>query len=76
MQHCMAYIESVYDERRYRAYITDALMALTENTARYAGGRIMGKRWRDVYKPIDTRSGDEIAAAVIMGAGLRVKDGE
>lgn len=57
-------------ERRYRAYVTDALMALTENTARLAGGSRMSRRWADGFKPEDDRTGDEIAAEFMARAGL------
>lgn len=61
------------DERRYRAYVTDALMAIAENTARFAGGSAMTARWYDGYKPVDNRSGDEIALDVIKQAGLHAE---
>ena len=64
------------DERRYRAYITDALMAIAENTARFAGGRTMSGRWYDAYKPVDTRTGDEIALDIIQRAGLKPRGGD
>lgn len=73
MQHCVAYMEQKMDERRYRAYITDALMAIAENTARFNGGKTMTGRWNDAYKPVDTRSGDEIAVDVIRNAGLQAR---
>ena len=76
MQHCIAYTTEKMEERRYRAYITDALMAIAENTARFAGGQTMRGRWYDAYAPQDTRTGDEIALQVIQGAGLHYQGGD
>lgn len=61
------------EEKRYRAYVTDALMALTDSASKMFGGRRMTKRWADKYIPKDTRTADEIAMEVIMNAGLTIK---
>lgn len=47
-------------------------MAISGSTARYAGGDYMQTRWEDLAnpKPVDSRSGNEIAAEVIKKAGL------
>jgi len=63
------------EERRYRAYITDAQMILVENIAHAFGGKILSKRWVEDYIQ-DERTGDEIAAEVIKNAGLIIKGGE
>lgn len=59
-------------ETTYRAYVTDALKIIAENTAKYAGGSHPKVRYIDLVdpKPKDTRSGAEIAADVIKKAGL------
>lgn len=58
------------EERRYRAYLTDALMLMTENTAKYAGGKQLTKRWAAEFIPVDNRTAEEIAAEVMKNAGL------
>lgn len=68
--HCIAAYEQEIKERRYRTYVTDALMAMAGNTARFSGGSVMGIRWADDGKPTDTRTGDEIAADFITRTGL------
>ena len=70
MQHCMEHMRRKMDERRYRAYITDALMAISENTARFNGGSGMVGRWIDYYRPEQTRTTEEIITDVIAKAGL------
>lgn len=65
------------EDRRYKAYITDALMSVAENTAKFVSeGKCMGARWADAFTPKDNRTGDEIAAGVIIGAGLRFREDE
>ena len=65
------------EEKRYRAYLTDVLMLVSKNTARFVeGGEYLTDRWVEGSKPVDTRTGDEIAADVIKRAGLTLKGGE
>ena len=65
------------EERRYRAYITDALMILTENTAHSVKeGKYLTQRWAEKFLPVDNRTGDEIVLDVIKNAGLTLKGGE
>lgn len=56
-------------------YLANGLQVLTESTAKIAGGNYLAMSYADIInpKPIDDRSGEEIAAAVIAGAGLRIK---
>lgn len=48
-------------------------MTLNENAAHALGGKIMRERWVDAYLAEDQRDGDDIAADVMKGAGLRFK---
>ena len=53
------------EEYTFRVYMTDAAHLSGEN-------KYPAARWADVIgRKIDTRSGDEIAADIINGAGLR-----
>lgn len=63
------------EDTAYRVYVTDSLKLIVENTARYAGGQTLTKRFIDVLHPQkqDSRTGAEIAADVIQKAGLVVK---
>ena len=49
-------------EKAYRIYVTDALKAITENTAKYAGGSYTKARYLDLedQRPEETRTPDEI----------------
>jgi hypothetical protein len=61
------------EEERFalRVYMTDALMALTENTAG-PGGRYMTKRWAELFGPeTPEKAPEDIARDVMRGAGLK-----
>lgn len=53
-------------DKAYRFYVTDSLSYAAQN-------KYISQRYCDIIKPhkVDTRSGDEIAEAVIGGLGLR-----
>lgn len=59
----------------YEVYVTDALRQITENTARFGGGKYMKVRYYDSVNPREEpeKSGDEIAADIIQRAGLKMK---
>ena len=71
IQHVHGYMADKLDERRYRAYVTDAMMAIAENTARFNGGSQMSGRWVDQYKPVDNRSAEDIIQDIVTNAGLK-----
>lgn len=58
----------------YKTYVTDCLQSIAENTAKYAGGSVIKKRYYDLINHIhkDNRTGAEIAADVINKSGLKV----
>ena len=77
IEHCVSLFLKEQEEKRYRAYVTDTLMLISENTARFVSeGKYMNRRWADALKPQDNRTGDEIAAEVILNAGLRFQEEE
>lgn len=62
----------------YRTYTADALRTISENTARYGGGSYVTARYYDLIhpKPVDTRSGDEIANDILVRAGVTITGGD
>lgn len=60
--HCVEAFNAEQAEAQYRAYVTDALKAITENTSKYllykkngaefveVGGK-MTKRWAEIFRP-------------------------
>lgn len=63
------------EEKVYRIYLTDALKQAVENVSKFAGGGVMSKRWFDLFKPVDNRTGEQVAADVVRNAGLTLKMG-
>ena len=58
----------------YRIYVTDCLRMATENTAKMSQGSYTAARFYDIInpKPVDNRTGEEIAAEIINRAGIEV----
>ena len=74
MRYAVARYKTYQREVAYRIYVTDCLRMMTENTARFAKGNYITKRYADFLKnPVrNNRTGEEIAADVIKKAGLVV----
>lgn len=85
IEHVAASFRRSQEELRYKAYVTDALKALTENTMRrlipgvgeVAYGSYIPKRWYNQEEEAqEEKTGDEIAEEIILRAGLTLKGGE
>ena len=74
IEHVLASFQHEAKETQYRAYLTDALRIIGENTAKYVGGSYLTVRWCELDKPREEEDGDEIAADVIRRAGLRLTE--
>ena len=62
MRYVTAKARQESKNRAYRIYVTDGIKIITENTARYFGGRHFEARFIDVIEPPpeETRTSDEI----------------
>ena len=62
MRYAVAKVEQNAKDTAYRIYITDTLRMLTENTAAFAGGHYMNRRFIELIAPAkeETRTEDEI----------------
>ena len=76
VDYCISRYKHKQEEKVYRAYITDALMAICNNFAGVFGGERLAVRYIDLGKPKDTRTGDEIAIDIITRAGLSFEEEE
>ena len=76
VEYCVSRYKHKQEEKIYRLYIADALMCMCNNLASAFGGHTITTRYADLYKPVDTRSGDEIAVDVIKRAGLSFEEKE
>ena len=74
MRYAMARFNQHQRDLAYRIYVTDCLRMATENTAKMSQGAYTAARFYDIinHKPVDNRSGNEIAADIIKRAGIEV----
>ena len=78
IEHCISSLKLYYEEKNFRIYVTDALMAIAENTTHLIGqggvvdyGKSISQRWIDIMnpqtqkkEPEDDRPSEEIAADI------------
>ena len=74
MRYATARFNQHQRDLAYRIYVTDCLRMETENTAKMSPGAYTAARFYDIInpKPVDNRSGNEIAADIIKRAGIEV----
>ena len=74
MRYAIARYQSQQRELAYRIYVTDCLRIISENTAKICGGSYITAKLADIInpKPVDDRTGEEIAADIINRAGIEV----
>lgn len=73
IEHCLSVFRRTWEERRYRAYVTDTLQMINKNIVQRYGGSYLRNRWADglaIQK--ETRTAEEIVADVIKRAGLKL----
>ena len=74
MRYAMARYQSQQRDLAYRIYVSDCLRIISENTAKICGGSYITAKLADIInpKPVDDRTGEEIAADIINRAGIEV----
>ena len=74
MRYATARFNQHQRDLAYRIYVTDCLRMATENTAKMSQGSYNAERFYDIInpKPVDNRTGEEIAADIIKRAGIEV----
>ena len=74
MRYAMARYKSQQRHLAYRIYVSDCLRIISENTAKICGGSYITAKLADIInpKPVDNRTGEEIAADIINRAGIEV----
>ena len=74
MRYAIARYQSQQRDLAYRIYVTDCLRIISENTAKMSGGSYITAKFEDIInpKPVDNRTGEEIAADIIKLAGIEV----
>ena len=74
MRYAMARYQSQQRDLAYRIYVADCLRIISENTAKMGGGSYITAKFLDIInpKPVEKRTGEEIAADIIKRAGIEV----
>ena len=74
MRYAIARYQSQQRDLAYRIYVADCLRIISENTAKMGGGSYITAKFADIInpKPVDKRTGEEIAADIIKLAGIEV----
>ena len=74
MRYAIARYQSQQRDFAYRIYITDCLRIISENTAKMVCGSYITAKLSDIInpKPVEKRTGEEIAADIIKRAGIEV----
>ena len=74
MRYATARYQSQQRDLAYRIYVTDCLRIISENTAKMGNGSYITAKFADIInpKPVDKRTGEEIAADIIKQAGIEV----
>ena len=74
MRYAMARFNQHRRDLAYRIYVTDCLRMVTENAAKMSQGSYTAARFYDIInpKPVEKRTGEEIAADIIKRAGIEV----
>ena len=74
MRYATARFNQHQRDLAYRIYDAACLRMATDNTAKMSQGSYTAARFYDIInpKPVDNRSGNEIAADIIKRAGIEV----
>ena len=74
MRYAIARYQSQQRDLAYRFYVSECLRIISENTAKMGGGSYITAKLADIInpKPVDNRTGEEIAADIIRRAGIEV----
>lgn len=68
-----AIIKKQEREKALVEYVTEGIRIISRNTAIHEGNVYLNISFEDIFKPVDTRTGEEIVADVISRAGLKEK---
>ena len=71
---CISLFQKEQEDKVVKIYYAECLRIITENTAKMCGGSYMKAKLDDIInpKPVEKRTGEEIAADIIKHAGIEV----
>ena len=71
---CISLFQQEHDDKAVKSDYAECLRIISENTAKMGGGSYITVKLADIInpKPVDNRTGEEIAADIINRAGIEV----
>ena len=71
---CISFFQKEQEDKAVKIYYAECLRIITENTAKIGGGSYITVKLDDILnpKPVDNRTGEEIAADIIKRSGIEV----
>lgn len=66
MDHCISAFQKEQEEKAFKIYLSDAVMAIAENTMRFAGGSKMSSRFFDIINVKKQAKQEETADEIIL----------
>ena len=71
---CISLFQKEQEDKAVKIYYAECLRIISENTAKMGGGSYITVKLADIInqKPVDSRTGEEIAADIIKQAGIEV----
>ena len=71
---CISLFQKEQEDKAVKIYYAECLRIISENTAKMCGGSYITAKFADIInpKPIEKRTGEEIAADIIKRAGIEV----
>ena len=71
---CISLFQKEQEDKAIKIYYAECLRIITENTAKISRGAYITAKLEDIInpKPVDNRTGEEIAADIIKRAGIEV----
>ena len=74
MRYAIARYQSQQRDLAYRIYVADCLRIIRKKKKKMGGGSYITAKFADIInpKPVENRTGEEIAADIIKRAGIEV----
>lgn len=71
---CISLFQKEQEDKAVKIYYAECLRIISENTAKMVGGPYIVSKLSDIInpKPVEKRTGEEIAADIIKRAGIEV----
>ena len=71
---CISLFQKEQEDKAVKIYYAECLRIISENTAKMVGGPYIVAKLSDIInpKPVEKRTGEEIAADIIKRAGIEV----